>query len=331
MKRRRFPVQHPPSTNRGVQNTTPLPRLESLVDWCAFTVADSGAWEKVLQVIGIPEKDFVQMPKGGLGYKSQKRSGHIAVFTDGKPDMGIHVEMSGQGCREFDASSGRWRELFSRVFEVGGHFTRLDVAIDDRQGLFFLSEIQEKMQRREVRSRFKEGRETTSYGFTDDPGRDGKTLYFGSMKSDAQIRIYDKAVEQGIEGVWIRTEVQCRRERANILAGYLCESDDLGAIAARVLKNYLAFIDPSSDSNKARWAVSSWWEKFLGAVERLKLTVKKAERTIEQVREWFEKQVSPSLALIFMSAGGDLDYLVDLVTQGKKRLKPRHMAMLVGT
>lgn len=328
--KKQMALKHPPSTNRGVRNTTPLPHLEALIDWCAFTVSDQESFARVSELFGIGPEEFLQMPKGGFGYKSQVRCGNISIYSDGKPDMGIHVEMTGQGCRQFESRSGKWRELISRVFEVGGHFTRVDVAIDDREGYFSLLEVREKMERRELRSRFKEGRDTTSFSFSDESRRDGKTLYFGSTKSDAKIRIYDKAVEQGVDGLWIRTELECRRERANILARYLADSEDVGAIVAGVLKNYLAFVDPSTDSNKARWSISPWWEKFLGSVERLKLAMKKAERTIEQVREWFEKQAAPSLALLLKFEGGDLDYLVKLSSDGEKRLKPKHLAMLQG-
>ena len=43
---------------------------------------------------------------------------------------------------------------------------------------------------------------------------DGKleTLYIGAPSSDRQIRIYDKAKEQGIEGQWTRVEVQLRHK-----------------------------------------------------------------------------------------------------------------------
>jgi len=318
------PSDSPPTGNTGAENTS----LASLIDWCAFTLKDSDSLEKVLSVIGIPYQDFIEMPKGGLGYKRQLRNGNIAIFEDGAEGMGIHIEMSGKGCREFDSFTGNWRGLFRRVHALSGHFSRLDVAIDDRLGMFSLEEVQEKMKRREVRSRFKKGRSTESYEFSDTPGKDGKTLYFGSGKSDIQIRIYDKAAEQGLDGVWLRTELECRNVRADILAQHLSVSDELGAIAAGVLKNYLAFIEPGTDSNKSRWAVSSWWSDFLGAVERVKLSIRKIERTIDQVKEWTKKQVAPSLALLFKFFEGDFQFFDELISDGERRLKPRHLAML---
>ena len=227
--------------------------MESLIDWCSFTVPEEFSLWSVLDTMGMDESDFIEIQKGGLGYKTMKRNGNISIFSDGKEGMGIHILMTGQGCREFeswsrsdlfDENSHRWRDLISKVFMVEGHFTRLDVALDDRNGLFSLEEAQEKMKKREVRTRFRKGRTTESYDFSDETSKDGKTIYFGSPKSDIQIRIYDKAAQMCHDGVWIRTELECRNERANMLALFLSNTDEIGIIAAGVLKNYLAFVEP---------------------------------------------------------------------------------------
>lgn len=333
MKRSPSLPLHPPSTNRGVQNTP----LEGLIDWCSFTVSEEfGLWS-VLDMMSMEEDDFIEMPKGGLGYKTMKRNGNISIFTDGKEGMGIHVQMTGQGCREFETCfrkdlffdhSRLWKQLISRVFTVGGHFTRLDVALDDRKGFFSLDVAQDKMRRREVRTRFKKGSSTESYKFSDQPAQDGKTIYFGSPKSNIKVRIYDKAAQKGVDGVWIRTELECRDNRANVLAHHLMGSKELGAIAAGVLKNYVAFVEPSGDSNKSRWSVTPWWSNFLGEIERIKLSGQKVERTIEQVKDWVKKQVAPSLALLFKHWSGDYDEFEKLILQGERRLTPRHIAML---
>lgn len=313
---------------RGVENTEQVNSLESLIDWCAFTVPDWKALEAVLTVIGIAFQEFVPMPQGRLGYRVQKRCGQIWVLSDGKPEMGMHVEMSGQGCRQFDASSGRWRELISNILDVGGHFTRIDIAIDDRQGCFPLAKAKQKLIRREVRTRFRSGREITGVRFNDKLGNGGCTLYFGSAKSDIKIRIYDKAAEQRVTFPWIRVEAECRGKHATILAHHMLKSDNLGEIVAGVLKNYLTFVEPASDSNKARWPVSPWWDAFLGSVKKLPLTIKTKERKIQGVEAFLFNQVAPSLALWLKLNGGDLSCLTKLISCGEKRLKPYHLDML---
>ena len=126
------PSDSPPTGNTGAENTS----LASLIDWCAFTLKDSDSLEKVLSVIGIPYQDFIEMPKGGLGYKRQLRNGNIAIFEDGAEGMGIHIEMSGKGCREFDSFTGNWRGMFWRGHGLFGHLSPAAVAIDARIGMF---------------------------------------------------------------------------------------------------------------------------------------------------------------------------------------------------
>ncbi|BEH11833.1 hypothetical protein GSUET_34450 [Geobacter sulfurreducens subsp. ethanolicus] len=268
------------------------------------------------------------MPRGRLGYKVQRRCGNIVILSDGKPEMGMHVEMSGQGCRQFDINSGRWRELISNILDVGGHFTRIDIAIDDRQGCFPLEKAKEKLLHREVRTRFRSGREITGVRFSDKLGNDGCSLYFGSAQSDIKIRIYDKAAEQRVTFSWIRVEAECRGKLVNVLAHHMRMSDNLGEIVAGVLKNYLTFVEPSADSNKARWPVSPWWDAFLGSVNKLQMTIKKEVGNIDGVEAYLYKQAAPSLALWLKANGGDLNCLLELIKSGEKRLKPHHLAML---
>jgi phage replication initiation protein len=315
--------------NRGVQNTEQEPSMKSLIDWCSFTVADRNALAEVFSVMGISLNTFVQVQKGKNYYKVQHRFGNIIILSDGMPGMGIHVEMSGQGCREFDASSGRWRDLLSRIIKVGGRFSRIDAALDDHKGHFSLDEIEGKVQRREVRTRFKQIRGINDYNLSDESSHDGKTIYFGSAKSEIQVRIYDKAAQQKAEGTWIRTEVVCRNRHANMLARYICETDNLGGIIGGILKNYLAFIDPSADSNRARWPVSSWWNKFQGAVERVKLTIKrKVKNAIQVIKNFFIKPIAPTSAQNLLSEGGDTGLLARVVSHGENQLTLHHLELL---
>lgn len=322
----------PPTSNTGAE--TPKSGLEALIDWCSFTFPfdDLGQVQSLLRMSAT---DWVQMPKGGKGYKAQLRCGNISIFYDGTPDMGIHVNMTGQGCRQYEALFGNsWSELIKRVFEAGGHFTRLDGAIDDFHGFFSVDQIEEKVKGRDVKGRFKKARGYTDYDLTSEPGEgDGKTIKFGSGESNIQIRIYDKAAQQGVDQVWIRTEIQCRDERADALARQIMSDNNLGHLLAGVLCNYINFVEPSNDTHKDRWPVSSWWSEFLGDVEKVRLTILKAAKTIEEKMEWVDRQVSTTLALIGLylkGKGTDIyEFVSEMLIEGEKRLKPHHEALLL--
>lgn len=327
----------PPDSNTGAENTKV--GIEALIDWCSFTLPFDGleGVELVKQVLMIPSEDFVEMSKGGNGYKSQVRCGDIAIFFDGKPDMGIHVCMTGQGCRQYEARFGnRWKELFKSIFEPGGHFARLDTALDDYRGRFTVKDIAEKVRRREVRTYFRgKPQIIESHDLQSEPGKnDGESVYFGSGQSELRIRFYNKAVEQGVNYPWVRTETQCRNERADMMAKMImCGGDDeLGKIVSGVLRHYVNFIEPCEDTNKARWAVSFWWDEFLGCVERVRLTVQKAVKTIKETMDWIKRQVSKSLAkadVYLDSEGMDAyDWIGELFAEGRSRFKSADYAQL---
>ena len=81
--------------NTGAQNTTPLP-LRSLIDWVSATFSDDTPPERVSEILGIPFSYFVQMERGHKGYRKHYRFGHIAIYLDGAPGMGTHLELSGK-------------------------------------------------------------------------------------------------------------------------------------------------------------------------------------------------------------------------------------------
>jgi len=97
---------------------------------------------------------------------------------------------------------------FERVSENGGHFSRIDIAIDDFDGIFTLEEIEQKVQNGEIISYFRRGRILKEYnlGLEDNLGQ---TIYFGSPQSRIRIRMYDKAIEQLIK------ETNIQRSRRN--------------------------------------------------------------------------------------------------------------------
>jgi phage replication initiation protein len=315
----------PPSSNTGAENTN---GIEALIDWVAFTLPTNEV-KSVFSVLGIPPDEFVQMPRGANGYLNHVRCGDIAILSNGTANMGCHVFLSGQGCRQYEARFGNvWPLLFSKIFDMYGHFTRIDTAIDDYAGIISVPILRNKVLSREVLTRFKRARDYTEYDLSAAPGtNEGETLYFGRPSSRIKIRFYDKAKEQKVDYTWTRAEVECHNERANVMA-YQIITSDLGETIAGVLKNYINFVDPSDDPNKARWSTTEWWADFIGSVAKVKLTIKKAARSIKDVEEWMERQVSPTLALLLIHHKNNDQFIDRLIKSGKKRLKPRHLLLL---
>src|SRR3972149_2433040 len=89
----------PPIANREVQITIPLEN-RSLLDWVSFTLKVNDPRE-VLGIIGLLPSLFVELDYGFSGYRKSLRFGNICIFYSGREDMGGHVEMSGEGCRQY--------------------------------------------------------------------------------------------------------------------------------------------------------------------------------------------------------------------------------------
>lgn len=108
-----------------------------LVDWFAFTLHNDFSIDQVKDFLGLLSACKWLEISGHYGYKQALYSGGIWIMWDGyTDDMGICVEMSGQGCRQFETSSCKsFAQLFEEVCadEEQFHVTRLDVAYDKSQ------------------------------------------------------------------------------------------------------------------------------------------------------------------------------------------------------
>lgn len=210
-----------------------------------------------------------------------KQDGSYSLAADKvRMDMGVCLNMSGQGCRSFEEYSHKsWFELLSDLQPLISsgecNVTRLDLAYDDHVGLLPLWKIHNDVKDRNFRGPAKK----TKIIWSDDMEEDlqGLTIEIGSNKSEVLIRIYDKAAERGYDKHkhWVRVEIQLRRERACSAILNLCtslEADcDVGHVASGILRNYCLFVTPSSDSNKSRWPVADYWERILQDMERIRL------------------------------------------------------------
>lgn len=330
----------PPYCNTGVERTREHKEnptgnrvskdLICLFDWISFTIKKNISIDYIISdFLKMNSADFIELDRGNYGYKRQIANGNVRIYSDGKEDMGIHIQLSGQGCRQVEESlNGDWLTLFKKIIEAEGTFSRCDIAIDDKTGVLDIKKIQKKTEKKEYVSRFNSWSINTSC--KNDSDKYGKSVYFGSAKSDIRLRFYDKAVEQGVEGHWIRTELQLRDERANVAIRLYLSGKTIGDIVTGVLKNYIRFVDPSSDSNKRRWKTSKFWDEFIADAEILKLTEGQKERTLDDVYTWINKSVGPSLALLVKASDGDLAIIHEMIIEGSKRLKPKHYALLKG-
>ena len=167
--------------------------------------------------------------------------------------------------------------------------------------------------------------------FQKQAGITGETLYLGSSKSHVLFRVYNKAQESGIEGEWIRFELQLRDKRAHE-AVKLLVFDSVGAVAAGIINTYFAVIR-LDDGNVSRCSLQGWWADWLQTTEKIRLSTEKEIRFVSDTMDFIRKQYGPSLAMIRQHLGAQpfKAYVGELLEDGQERMGVKHEKMLAAS
>lgn len=270
-----------------------------LIDWLSLTSKSIDIWgfQELLGMSECPWEDT----KGAKGYKSRKYFNGISIHYDGRDDMGVWLEMSGQGCRAFESvGTGNFQALFDLILSGVCHVTRLDIAYDDLSGVLDMQTMIADASRGEFVCKARKGNVEKSLF------DDGACIYFGSMKSDILIRIYNKAAERHCEpGVhWVRVEMQLRDDRA---FKYLSLPGSAGDRFCGVLVNYLRFVDEDpADSNRWRWPLKDYWGELLCGAAALSIYDKPG----------MEYNIDRCAHYVFNQAGGAIDAMIQILGPG---------------
>lgn len=281
-----------------------------LVDWLSFTSKiDSDA--SIFDVLGLSHiKSSFSLIYGFQGYSHRFYFDGISIHYCHPLNEGIWVEMSGQGCRNFETySTISFTELFKIIVfnqESGDyHVTRLDVSYDDFKCVIPLQKFAKQVLDFHYVSKFN----SKSCHADQHTLYQGTTVYLGSPRSDLSFRIYDKAFERGYyEEIekdnfsWTRWEAQLRDDPAyNFIKQALDRS--VGEIFKGVLLNYFRVVDVNpSDTNKRRWMTSKWYQKFIGDVEKISVfTPCKTEYNLYKCERY-----------VYSQAGNAIDTLIKI-------------------
>ena len=266
-----------------------------LYDWLSFT-SKQHTPEEIIDALGLSHCPWTET-KGARGYMDRKYFGCISIHYNGRDDMGVWCEMSGQGCRNFEdltTLSKKWDDLFVFIHDNALHMTRLDVAYDDHTGVLDIERVAQDTQDQHYISRMNWWEVVRSCK--------GTSVFIGSPQSKVRVRIYDKAAERGFDDGrhWVRVELQLRDSRAEEFSKIPM---DIGEAFAGVLLNYLRFVEPDeTDSNKSRWQMTDYWANLVGDIGRIKIfTVPGGAYNLERCRHY-----------VFDMAGNAIDALLQI-------------------
>lgn len=309
-----------------------------LIDWfSASCVLDAGSnWSDLLPVLGLEKCDPDSFTDGWghHGYKKSRSNLGIRIYYDYIEDDNIlvkryWVEMSGRGCRTFETLSNKsFTDLFKLCVsdsEKDPFFVRLsrvDLAFDIFDNPFIFDRVKAARASRSIISLF--GFSLLSEGETLTPGGSGhyteRTIYFGSMRSDIYMRLYDKKLEQLRTDVdtWYRWEIVFKDKNAlelvqTYLRDYYYKSAPLGRMFYTYLNKYVSIRDyDPRDSNYRRWNVSSWWQTFTSGFTSIeKLSKRKIDYNMRHVTDLVQRVYGNTIDTILQTKGEKA--LIDLI------------------
>jgi phage replication initiation protein len=295
------------------------------IDWLEGTILGIGIQPALDQMMTM-FPDFQELERGGLGYEYSAVVLQTArvYWSHSRPLNGVHFSLPPSA---IELSSLDYLSYARRLNAPGTQFTRVDLAVDDTQGILDLKTICHAVESGHFTAQAKKKPKQ----FIDYEGI-GRTFYFGREQSKTRIRIYDKAAEQCARGKqyvghWVRAEMQLRAERADVAVQYILgHPADWQKQACGWLLSALDFKIPGTDPNKSRWETASWWLTFLNFASKQRIFISRRVRTIDDVAVWVDQQVGPSLLVLQTVYGAHA--LSDIANNAATRLKSKHLALI---
>ena len=311
------------------------PDISCCIDWVAFTLFDIDI-DAVLSLFGFSKYDLVERV-GANGYKKMYCMPDVGfcILYDGEKGMGIHIDIPSKalllfleifrvshftesvpfGGRASDIDLNMLHEVI-KVVKQYGHFTRIDMALDDLTPHFTVAEVWQFLDKDMYVAKFRKKDHYESYHA--DGSLLGETVYMGSRSSDMFLRVYDKQAEQKVDFPWIRWEFEIKHDCADIVADYLLNKSVCDVMYGTLVE-YVRFINLDNE-RKSRCSIHEKWMSFVGDAKSMKYHVVKYIPTLEEKEDWIDKQVMPSICALMLASGGSLDFIENKIVRAALRM-----------
>ncbi|EGO8404604.1 XRE family transcriptional regulator [Enterococcus faecalis] len=311
--------------------------LEAIFDYVRIRIPSHDVKRVVEDVLLMDFESFYEKPTGLFGYRLMYEYDNIRVLLSKKgDDRGILIELSGQGCRNYEyilnELDQQWLDFFGRCLFVDGVMKRIDIAIDDYIEYFSLDTVAKKIRTELFDTNFKKYRVVGS-GNVVDGVSEGTTIYFGTRNSLVYFCFYQKNHEIAnrekipIEEVEVknRYEVRLHDEKAHKFIEHYMEDTFLLRSARSVISQQICFFEKTRTGDLKKW---SKWERFLGATKYVDLSMKVVKPSFYRKLNWLAYTCLQTIKVVQL--GGEqegFDYLgkllndVELNEKNKKVLE----------
>ena len=200
--------------------------------------------DNLLHLAGLFKSNTVSHGHNGYtssyNFGSGEQGGNISVmWNETRKDMGILVDFTATGKALYESLAElhgipiNWKRIIEELYEKMGHISRIDIATDLINYGFSVNRIIQRLKNEESFFLNTQGNKINSNRFKIIGNyEEAQTLYVGSRKSDAFLRIYNKKIEQDrASGLyrnlarncndWVRVEAEFKHRLAKDLGRYI--------------------------------------------------------------------------------------------------------------
>lgn len=295
--------------------------MKILIDWIGVTCKLLDPVKNLQSLLPYSPEDYIELDRGGLGYKHSLSCLNSVIFFDGSEGMGAHLRISGQGCRALEAYDVNLFNLIAFINKLEGmQFTRLDIASDTDVDI--LTPTVEKLAQGLYSAK---SRKISVIQSASADGLASSTCYIGSRSSLVFIRIYDKAKEQGLKEIsWYRAEIELKKDY--IPQAIKLFEESISKAFCNILGSYFRPLERKIKPI-TRSPTAEYWSEFLGRIKKVSLFAEPKAPSVESKYMWIDKQIGPSLALL-SEAFENTEWLEGLALKNKKRLKIKDLEII---
>ena len=291
-----------------------------LYDWVSIT-SKIHTPSEIISLLGLENVPWDTV-KGAHGYLDRYYWNCISIHFNGSPEMGVWLELSGQGCRAFESvGHGDYDFLFQLVKDNPNDMkiTRLDIAFDDHTGILDMPIL--------ISDTLVGNYVSKANSWEVVQSNKGTCVVIGSRQSPVLIRIYDKAAERNIvDGShWIRVELQLRDSRC---LEFVLQPYDVGETFAGVILNYLRYVVPDlSDTNKWRWSLTDYWADLVGSACAISIYKKPGlEYNLSNCEDYVYKQAGNAINALLQIY--DVETFLVKLRSRKVRMNPKYKQLV---
>jgi putative replication initiation factor len=321
------------------------------IDWLSFSVKcydeepTNTLDENLLELLGYDFKEFEKCSGKNFYNQGATLGNYVSVYwndyTDKKNPVRrnssktMNVVYTGQGSTDLALKNDNdWAKIFSilTTYEPKNkpkveaeakpsvNITRIDIALDDYDGLVKFDDLEKKLQKGHYRS------SKRSYNIvktSDQFGQKlGETIYIGNARTasgsrgNVYARFYDKLAqyreknqlvmsdvrehwEKTGKEVWQRYEISYSKNYTNSIVEAILNGESIDRIFKGSLRNLLEILTArGTDTNKNRWYKTRWWEDFLQYDDRKGFDLPERDVMLAETLEWLRVAVLPSLNVL---------------------------------